>query len=190
MYLECTHSLACPSSLWRYWLPGLSSASGGLSPWLNGSTLGGYSTFECCLLGLLLIIKIIYHYPVTIGSAHIMSWKNWQYKAKKKKKFSLLCLFNCSLGYRQTLAPQGLHIVLASHQSWVYHPGYVSSIPPHKAPPFSLLAWYPYWGTTYTQCYHSSFSPHGRTTSEHLHQSSFFSSIHLPYPSVLLYPSS
>ena len=42
--LECiwnaSTGLAYRPSLLRYWLPGFSSASGGLSPWLNGSTLG------------------------------------------------------------------------------------------------------------------------------------------------------
>ena len=40
MYLECARGLACPPSLWRYRLLGFSSASGGLSPCLKGSTLG------------------------------------------------------------------------------------------------------------------------------------------------------
>ena len=47
MYLECTHGLTCPSSLWLYQLPRFSSTSSGLFPWLNGSTLGDCLPFPC-----------------------------------------------------------------------------------------------------------------------------------------------
>ena len=47
MYLECAHSLTSPSSLERYQLLGFSSTSGGLSSWLNGSTLDVCLPFPC-----------------------------------------------------------------------------------------------------------------------------------------------
>ena len=47
MYLECARGLVWPLSLWRYRLLGISSALGGLSPWLNGPTLGDCPPFSC-----------------------------------------------------------------------------------------------------------------------------------------------
>ena len=54
MYLECARGLSCPPRLWQYPLPGFSSASGDLSPWVTDSRFlagnRGWAIFQQFLL--------------------------------------------------------------------------------------------------------------------------------------------
>ena len=126
MYLECTNGLTCPPSLWRYRLPGFSSASAGLFPWLTTSRfLVGNREAEL---------------PPPRGrhaSCQEMSYS----EREEKQKIPPLCHLNGRLGHKRTSTLQRLHIAMASCQGQQFIPLATPHSFPLTNPCHSPLSW-------------------------------------------------